>query len=55
MYCKLKQPLTAKGFCSAGSATDCCTQHPEFESSRQDFLVYKLFVTSLYLVCGIGM
>ena len=33
--------VTAKGFCSAGSATDCDTQDPKFESKI--FLVYTLF------------
>ena len=31
--CPCSQPLTAKGFCLTGSASDCCTQHLEFKSS----------------------
>ena len=42
---KLIQPLNAKGFCSAGSVTDCYTEKPGFESNKRKFFsVYKLFV-----------
>ena len=40
--CKLKWPLTIKGFSS--SATDCYTEEPGFESNKQNFFsVYKLY------------
>ena len=40
--CKLTQPLTVKGFYSAGSGTDCDTEEPGVKSHMQNFFsVYK--------------